>query len=336
MRFKRKKTNSLTETGMEISCSEKSAQEENSIELLRSLDAAEDEMQTFYDEMTMSDDLNKTEIIVQTKLASFRRASSNILKAYQRIAIINDELSARWNDLAKSKRRKIIPAPPPNAVIDLAEKNPDYFARGISPYKLLLVFYIGSFLGVAIELLWCFLTRGYIESRSGLVVGPLNPLYGFGAVAFTVALYRFRNKGRWISFLGGMFVGSIVEYFCSWGQEFVVGSRSWDYSDMPFNLNGRICLLYSAFWGILGVFLIKTVYPWLAKFILKIPNRAGKWITWIFGAIYAVDCILTLFALLRWSQRVNFVETTNPFWQFFDSAFPNERMEKIYANMEFN
>ena len=51
---------------------------------------------------------------------------------------------------------------------------------------------------------------------------------------------QFRNRGAIWSFLGGFLVGSVVEYGCSWIQEALFGSRSWDYSSMPLNLNGRI------------------------------------------------------------------------------------------------
>lgn len=101
-------------------------------------------------------------------------------------------------------------------------------------------------------------------------------LYGVGAASLSIILYRFRNRGKWLSFLGGFVVGSVVEYVCSWLQEVLFGSRSWDYSRVPFNINGRICLLYSLFWGALGIFWIKDIYPFMAKWILKLPNRAGK------------------------------------------------------------
>ena len=113
------------------------------------------------------------------------------------------------------------------------------------------------------------------------------------------------------------------------------GSRSWDYSDMPFNLNGRICLLYSVFWGLLGVLWIKSIYPRMSKWILKIPNRAGKIITWVLLAFFVVNASVSLIACLRWSQRVDGIEATNRFWECIDTRFPNERMERIYANMEF-
>ena len=154
-------------------------------------------------------------------------------------------------------------------------------------------------------------------------------------MAVTVALYRFRNRGQWLSFLGGMAAGSIVEYVCSWGQEFFFGSRSWDYSNLPFNLNGRICLLYSVFWGVLGVLWIKNIYPRMAKVILRIPNRAGKILTWCLTAFLVFNAVMSFLAVDRWSQRVNDVPAPNAFWEFIDDRFPDERMEKIFANMHF-
>ena len=109
---------------------------------------------------------------------------------------------------------------------------------------LLMILFLGSFAGVVIELLWCLIRNGYWESRSGLVWGPFNLLYGVGAVALTAALYPFRNNSGTVSFAGGLIVGRGVEYLCSLVQELCFGSRSWDYSGMPFNLNGRICLMY--------------------------------------------------------------------------------------------
>ena len=165
--------------------------------------------------------------------------------------------------------------------------------------------------------------------------GPFNLLYGVGAVALTVCLYRFRNHSSWISFLGGMIVGSVVEYICSFGQEALFGSRSWDYSHMPFNLGGRICLLYSVFWGLLGVLWIKDIYPRIAKWILKIPNRGGKIVTWLLVVFFACNAFMSAVSMYRWSRRMDAVPPANAFEVWIDERFPNERMQKIYANMEF-
>lgn len=133
-----------------------------------------------------------------------------------------------------------------------------------------------------------------------------------------------------------MVIGSVVEYVCSWGQELLFGSRSWDYSSMPFNINGRICLLYSVFWGVLGVLWIKNIYPRMAKAILKIPNHIGRIITWILVVFFAFNGFMSAVSMFRWSQRTNGMEPSNFFWEFIDERFPDERMERIYANMEFS
>ncbi len=310
--------------------------EQISKEILDVLDETDKTLQSLYVEMAESDNQAEYTEEVSAKLRSYWRASENLVRAYQRNAAIIDELSARYRDLPNRKQKKLIPKAPANSVIDLEESRSDFFAKGINIYKILIIGYVGSFLGVLIEMLWCLLTRGRIESRAGLVYGPFSLLYGVGAVAMTLALYAFRNRGRWLSFLGGFVVGSVIEYACSWGQELLIGSRSWDYSHLPFNLNGRICLLYSIFWGILGVLWVKTIYPYMAKLIMKLPPEFGKTATWILLAFFIFDAAVTVLALFRWTQRLDMIEPANAFLAFIDTQFPNERMECIFPNMVFN
>ena len=273
---------------------------------------------------------------VRQEIEALKRTSGNLSEALQATNKLEDELSARFFDMRTSRDRKwYLPNPPANGSIDLEEQQRDHFARGINLYKLLLVCFVGSFAGVVVEMLWCLVRNGYLESRAGLVYGPFNLLYGAGAVVLTLALYRYRNRGYLLSFLGGMLVGSVVEYACSWGQEALLGSRSWDYSSLPFNINGRICLLYSVFWGVLGVLWIKDLYPRMAKWILKLPNRAGKLLTWCLTAFLVVNAAVTCVAVARWSMRVQGEPAANSFWSFVDERFPDERMERIFANMEF-
>ena len=221
------------------------------------------------------------------ELKTIEQIGENIIKSYKTIFSLTDEMKTRWSDIKKMKKKKISPIPT-NGVIDKEEESQNHFAKGMNLYKLLIICFVGSFFGVVIEMLWCLLKNGYVESRAGLVYGPFNLLYGVGAVLLTLCLYKFRNRGNWISFIGGMLVGSCLEYVCSWGQEMILGSRSWDYSQMAFNLNGRICLLYSVFWGFLGVFWIKKIYPSMAKCILKIPNKMGKILTYVITIFFVL------------------------------------------------
>lgn len=292
----------------------------------------EQQAQRLYAQLPQTEDLESWE----KTAAELKGVAGELTKVSAQIYGVSDELSARCRDIQQQrKKRKFIATAPANSTIDLQETQTNHFAKGMGIYKLLLVCFIGSFAGVVVELLWCLIRHGYLESRSGLVYGPFNLLYGAGAVVLTVCLYRFRNHSGWISFLGGMIVGTVVEYVCSWGQEMIFGSRSWDYSAMPFNINGRVCLLYSVFWGFLGLFWIKNLYPRMAKWILKIPNKPGKIITVVLTAFLAWNSVVSLAAVHRWTERLQNQPASNAVEQLLDERFPNERLERIYANMEF-
>ncbi len=307
---------------------------------LEQLNKTDQHLQTCYAQLAqetlpLDTTARKRHEVLREEIAALKTVAGNYKKCYSISSAMTDELQTRLRDTERSQKKGIVPKAPANATIDFAERKRDHFAQGLNFYKLFLIFFAGSFAGVLVELLWCLLRNGYLESRAGLVYGPFNLLYGAGAVALTLALYQFRNRNSSISFLGGLLVGSVVEYVCSWGQEVIFGSCSWDYSSMPFNINGRICLLYSVFWGLLGVLWMKNLYPRIAKWILHIPNHAGKIITWILFAFLLFDAIMTIGAVFRWSQRIDGITATNTLQVFFDMHFPNTRMERIFANMKF-
>lgn len=252
-------------------------------------------------------------------------------------SVFVDEAETRLREIMRvtKKRKRIVSPAPTNAQIDAAEKKLRHFAQGKSFYKLFWVFFIGCFAGVVVERLWCFIRTGTYEPRVGLLYGPFNPVYGIGAWALTMALYRFRNRSRLLSFLGGMVIGSAVEYGCSFLQEMVTGSVSWDYSNQPFNLHGRICLLYSVYWGVLGVVWIKELYPRMAKAILKIPNKVGIPLTKALVVFMVFNCVMSGLSVLRWVERRDGKPANNAVAAYFDEHYPNERMESIYSNLVF-
>lgn len=274
---------------------------------------------------------------VNGEVEVLEKACSKLKKAQRWSSEQADELKTRLKEgKASESKRRILRRAPANSVIDYKETKTNNFAAGINFYKIALICISGSFAGVVVELLWCLVRNGYLESRAGLVYGPFNLLYGVGAVALTLILYRYRNRSSAFSFFGGIVIGSAVEYLLSWGQETLFGSTSWDYSELPFNINGRICLLYSVFWGILGVLWIKSIYPRVAKIILKIPDKAGKIITWALTVFMIFNAVMSLLSVWRWSERVHNVPATTIADEFFDKRFPDSRMERIFANMEFD
>ena len=149
---------------------------------------------------------------INREIERINKMADRYREAHKKLVEASDELSTRLRDTEKSTKRHFgIKNAPANGTIDFRENQIDHFARGINFYKLFIIFFSGSFVGVLIELLWCYLRNGYFESRSGLVYGPFNLVYGIGALVLTMALYRYRNRSWTFSFIGGFVTGSVIE-----------------------------------------------------------------------------------------------------------------------------
>jgi len=128
-------------------------------------------------------------------------------------------------------------------------------------YELFYVFLFGCLMGWLIEGIWTLVKKGQLINHSALVIGPFNIVYGIGAVVLTLVLYKFQSRSGFEIFSASFFTGSVLEYILSYLMELIFGFVAWNYRSKPFNLNGRICLTYSIFWGLLGLVWIKLVYP---------------------------------------------------------------------------
>lgn len=169
-------------------------------------------------------------------------------------------------------------------------------------------------------------------SRSSLVWGPFSLVWGGAIVLATVLLYKDRTKPDWHIFLVGTLLGGAYEYACSVFSELAFGRVFWDYSNIPFNLGGRVNLLYCFFWGIAAVVWLKYLYPLLSGLIEKIPLRAGKVITWLLIVFMAVNVSVSCLALVRYDQRSNGIGPDNAVEEWIDEHFDDGRMERIYPN----
>ncbi len=223
----------------------------------------------------------------------------------------------------------------PTVVIEYYARLADHFTQGLGLYKLFWIFLFGSVLGVVVETLWCLVSRHHYENRTGLLYGPFSPVYGIGAVALAVGLYPVRGARDGVILIAGAIIGSLVEYGCSWVQEKGFGSTSWDYTRLPFNLHGRINLLYALFWGLLAIVWVKEIYPRLAAVLLVLPNAVGVPLTWILMALLTVDGVLSALAVARWKGRVLGRAAANQVEYFLDQHYSDARMKRTYTNMVF-
>ena len=216
-------------------------------------------------------------------------------------------------------------------------KKRKFTISGLSIYRILAYFIIYSIVGYIIETLFGIVTKGRWESRQSFLYGPFCAIYGLGASIMIIFLHKYSKKYNTL-FLGGFILGSIVEYLVSWIGELILGVKWWDYSDMPLNINGRICVYFSIFWGFLALYLIASFNPKIDKLINWIKNKislkALKTLTVSITIILFVDCIITgiamSFFLIRMISQNNLnVANKEIIMQKYEDIYTNKKLSNI-------
>lgn len=226
---------------------------------------------------------------------------------------------------------------------------------GIDLWEILAYFIIYSVAGYFIETSFALIRYGVLESRQSFLYGPFCSIYGVGAVVMIIFLQYFK-KNRFTLFAGGFLIGSITEYLVSLIGELILHVKWWDYSNMPLNINGRICFYYSMFWGILAIFLMKVIHPRVRKLMAYILKRfSGKIVKsaiFIITIFMALDCLISAHAINLFTIRmiaendlnvehkalicdINDHLDDNKFRaKLIDTLFSNEKMVKTYPNLK--
>lgn len=166
-----------------------------------------------------------------------------------------------------------------------------------------LYFSVTAFLGWVAE-------SGYrtIEERrpvnSGFLTGPFIPIYGFGALAIA-ALSRAIPREWAVLYWGILALSpSIVEYLTSWLFERLFGLRLWDYSDKPFNLKGRIGLLFSFYWACLTVFTVLFLEPFLLGLIASTGERLKYFFAGALSMNFFIDTVISSRAIMYFKRFI--------------------------------
>jgi uncharacterized membrane protein len=170
-----------------------------------------------------------------------------------------------------------------------------------SIYQLLWLFLIYAFLGWCVEVAYCGLGEGHFVNR-GFLNGPVCPIYGVGAVAVILCLTPIKNVI--LLFLCSMVITSFLELITGFALEKIYHTRWWDYSDLPFNIGGYICLKYSIYWGFVCIALMKGIHPVVYGFIKLIPHTLGLILLIFLLAVFVADVVITIVTINKLTKRV--------------------------------
>ena len=185
---------------------------------------------------------------------------------------------------------------------------------------LVCLFITYSFVGWIYESFFCTVTSGKWENR-GFLYGPVCPIYGTGAVAISMIMRAMESSGAaaepWIIFVISVLGSVVLEFTTSWVLEKLFHAVWWDYSNLPFNVQGRISLFSSLGFGFAGLLVVYVIAPFTEEIIQDIPPAAAEVLALIFVFVFAVDLTLTVSALLDFDQAV--IRMENAFNQNMDS-----------------
>ena len=132
-------------------------------------------------------------------------------------------------------------------------------------------FIVYCFIGWIYETCYCTIHEKSWQNR-GFLYGPCIPLYGIGAtlaqIIFIDLPYKVLQNASYLTIFIGCAVGSLfLEYITSYILEKKFHARWWDYTDMPLNINGRVCLIFTCCCGFAGIFVTQFVIPPIMNFM---------------------------------------------------------------------
>ena len=164
-------------------------------------------------------------------------------------------------------------------------------------------FILYSFLGWVLESV----TKSIFEKKlvnSGFLTGPLCPIYGCGAIIMILCLSFLKDKPV-LLFFAAFFILSAWEYVVGLILEKLFKTKYWDYSHLKFNIQGRVCLKNSIYWGILGVIFICFIQPFVEGRIVLISKDILLYVDITAMIVLLIDVIVSVSTMSSFEKAVN-------------------------------
>lgn len=158
--------------------------------------------------------------------------------------------------------------------------------------SLVITFLVFSFIGYISEVIYCSVGQRHLVNR-GFLYGPYLPIYGFGGLVVKICLVPLSDYPVLVFFMG-MILTSIIEYIGSWGLEKLFDIKLWDYSKKFLNIKGRVCLLNSTLFGIMGLACVYFAEPRLNAHIDKLPLAVRHYLAEFIILVLAIDTTLSV------------------------------------------
>ena len=205
-------------------------------------------------------------------------------------------------------------------------------------YTYFLLFIIYSIIGWLLELAFSYIQLKKVVNR-GFLIGPYCPIYGAGCLLLIILLSDYADNIL-VLFSLSIIVCSLLEYFTSLIMEKIFNLRWWDYSNMKFNINGRICLETMVPFGVIGVLVVKYFNPWLLSIINLVNPQTITIVVITLMSLFIIDVLVScnvVFNLKNVTRNVtkdSTEEIKKAIHKFIhNNLFMYDRIIKAFPNM---
>ncbi|MDO4537862.1 MAG: putative ABC transporter permease [Coriobacteriales bacterium] len=205
----------------------------------------------------------------------------------------------------------------------------------ISWYQIVIVFVVSSVIGLILEETWMYFTANRTESRVGLVWGPFSPIYGFGAVFFTLISFCLRRKDPSMSlvFLVSAVMGGLLEQVTGMGMEYILHAESWTYEYLPDCITKYVAWRFLLFWGLMGIVWYRVVMPNLLFFIGTPTTRRSIVFVGLLALYLSLDIFMTLAVFNRMVWRSEGVPAQGRFEAYLDNNYSDTWIKDRFQNL---
>lgn len=176
----------------------------------------------------------------------------------------------------------------------------------MSIYYSILYFFVYGFLGWCTEVIFAAFKQHRFVNR-GFLNGPICPIYGVGVTLVIACLEAFQSN-LLLLYISSVILVTVLEGVTGWAMDKLFHNKWWDYSKLPFNIGGYVCLLFSLIWGVACVFIVYFVHPLIHHVLSLIPHTAGIALIAILGIALLSDMIVTTSAIVKFNQYLELLK----------------------------
>lgn len=176
----------------------------------------------------------------------------------------------------------------------------------MSIYYSILYFFVYGFLGWCTEVIFAAFKQHRFVNR-GFLNGPICPIYGVGVTLVIACLEAFQSN-LLLLYISSVILVTVLEGVTGWAMDKLFHNKWWDYSKLPFNIGGYVCLLFSLIWGVACIFIVYFVHPLIHQVLSLIPHTAGIALIAILGIALLSDMIVTTSAIVKFNQYLELLK----------------------------